>query len=105
MQESGIPVTFAYVITPHRPLPANPYGYGFPADTRDYGPGEADYVPQLRQYDAALSRFFTRLANDGIDKTNTLFLFMAAEGDHHINSAPLPAGCDGVPKPRTSTLT
>jgi hypothetical protein len=96
MQEHGVPVTFAYIITPHRPLPANPYGYGFPTDTRDYGPGEAHYVAQLRQYDAAFARFFTRLAHDGINTTNTLFLFMAEEGDHHISEAPVPRGCNGV---------
>jgi hypothetical protein len=96
MQESGIPVTLAYIITPHRPLPANPYGYGFPSDTRDYGPGEADYVATLRQYDAAFGAFFTRLANDGINKSNTLFVVTSEEGDHFVGGAPSPTGCDGV---------
>jgi hypothetical protein len=105
MQEHGVPVTFAYIITPHRPLPANPYGYGFPTDPRDYGPGEAHYVAQLRQYEDAFTRFFTRLANDGINKTNTLFLFMAEEGDHPINSPPTPAGCNGVTIPCTYSQT
>jgi hypothetical protein len=101
MQEHGVPVTFAYIITPHRPLSANPYGYGFPNDSRDYGPGEADYVAQLKQYDAAFATFFGRLAADGIDKSNTLILFMAEEGDHHISGVPSPAGCDGVTVPCT----
>jgi arylsulfatase A-like enzyme len=96
MQESGIPVTLAYIITPHRPLPANPYGYGFPSDSRDYGPGEAHYVDQLRQYDAAFGAFFTRLAKDGINKSNTLFVVTSEEGDHFVGGAPSPAGCNGV---------
>jgi hypothetical protein len=30
MLEAGVPVVYSYIITPHRPLPVNPYGYGFP---------------------------------------------------------------------------
>jgi hypothetical protein len=104
MQESGIPVTFAYVITPHRPLPVNPYGYGHPEDKRDYGPGEADYVDQLHQYDAAFGAFFARLANDGINKTNTQFVFTSEEGDHFVGGAPT-ASCDGVTTPCTYSQT
>jgi hypothetical protein len=101
MQEHGVPVTLAYIITPHEPFDTNPYNYGFPNDSNAYGPGEAHYVAQLKQYDAAFARFFTRLAADGIDKSNTLFLFMAEEGDHHISGAPSPANCDGVTTPCT----
>jgi hypothetical protein len=96
MQEHGVPVTFAYIITPHRPLPANPYGYGFPNDSRDYGPGEAGYVAQLHQFDDAFNSFFTRLNADGINKNNTLFVFTSEEGDHFIGATPSPAGCDGA---------
>lgn len=96
LQENGVPVTFAYVITPHRPLPDNPYGYGFPSDTRDYGPGEAHYVQQLKQFDASFNAFFTQLASHGIDKSNTLFVFSSEEGDHFIGGPASPAGCNGV---------
>jgi hypothetical protein len=105
MQESGIPVTFAYIITPHRPLPQNPYGYGFPSDTRDYGPGEADYVAALHQYDDAFATFFARLQNDGINKSNTLFVVTSEEGDHFVGGAPSPAGCEGVTVPCTYSQT
>jgi hypothetical protein len=104
MQESGIPVTMAYIITPHRPLPANPYGYGHQG-SNDYGPGEANYVDQLRQYDAAFGAFFTRLANDGINKSNTLFVVTSEEGDHFVGGAPSPSGCDGVTVPCTYSQT
>jgi hypothetical protein len=96
MQEHGIPVTYAYIITPHEPSDDNPYGYGFPNDPNDYGPGEAHYVAQLHQYDAAFAAFFHRLNKDGINPGNTLFVFTSDEGDHFIGSTPTPAGCDGA---------
>src|SRR5262249_3158260 len=46
--------------------------------------------------------FFNRLADDGIDKTNTLFVFTADEGDHYAGGAPTnQATCDGVTTPCT----
>jgi hypothetical protein len=36
------------------------------------------------------------LAKDGINKSNTLFLFTSDEGDHFVGAKPLNAGCDGV---------
>jgi len=101
MLEAGLPVVYSYIITPHRPLPVNPYGYGFPSDFNDYGPGEADYVQTLKQYDDAFNKFFTRLAKDGITPANTLFMIMAEEGDHVIAAEPTNAPCDGVTKPCT----
>jgi len=88
MLEAGVPVVYAYVDTPHRPLQTNPYGYGFPSDPNDYGPGEAHYVQTLQQYDAAFSKFFKRLAKDGITPENTLFMIMAEEGDHVVAAEP-----------------
>ncbi len=82
MQESGVPVTYAYISDAHDnhtssfPAPFNP---NFP---RASGPGEADYKAQLKAYDNAFAAFFTRLANDGITKDNTLFVVTADEGDH-----------------------
>ena len=101
MLEAGVPVVYSYIITPHRPLPVNPYGYGFPSDVNDYGPGEAHYVQTLKQYDDAFNKFFTRLAKDGITPANTLFFIMAEEGDHVIAAEPINAPCDGVTKPCT----
>ena len=101
MLEAGVPVVYAYIITPHRPLPANPYGYGFPSDRNDYGPGEAHYVQTLRQYDDSFNKFFARLAGDGITPANTLFIIGAEEGDHLIAANPTNPGCDGVTTPCT----
>src|SRR5262249_10121148 len=40
-----------------------------------------------------------RLAADGINKSNTLFVFTVDEGDHFVGDAPTPEGCDGVTTP------
>jgi hypothetical protein len=101
MLEAGVPVVYAYINTPHRPMQFNPYGYGFPSDPGDYGPGEAHYVQTLQQYDNAFNKFFKRLAKDGITPANTLFMIMAEEGDHVIAAEPTNAPRDGVTTPCT----
>ncbi|MDX6513636.1 MAG: hypothetical protein QOE36_3140 [Gaiellaceae bacterium] len=72
MQEAGVPVTFAYISDAHDSHPTGPA----------FGPGEAGYVQALQQYDQAFGTFFSRLAADGIDKSNTLFVFTVDENDH-----------------------
>ena len=84
MQESGIPVTFAYISDLHD----NHSGGGA------YGPGEAGYVIALKTYDDAFAKFFTRLAADGINKSNTLFIVTADENDHFAGQQA--QNCDGV---------
>ena len=72
MQEAGVPITFAYISDAH--------------DNHDLrrasGPGESDYVAALHAYDQAFGAFFDRLAADGINKSNTLFVFTSDENDH-----------------------
>ncbi len=92
MQENGIPVTFAYISDAHDKHQSGPA----------YGPGEAGYVAALKAYDDAFASFFTRLANDGINSTNTLFVFTADENDHFAGGTPSNA-CDGVNTPCTSS--
>ncbi len=95
MQEAGIPVTYAYISDAHD-------DHGVAGNVHfAYGPGEAGYVQQLQDYDHAFQKFFDRLAADGIDKSNTLFVFTVDEGDHFVGDAPTPAGCDGVTTPCT----
>ena len=89
MQEHGVPVTYAYISDAHDKHTTGPA----------YGPGEAGYVAALKAYDTAFGKFFTRLAHDGINKNNTLFVFTADEGDHFGGGTPTPAGCDGVNTP------
>jgi hypothetical protein len=98
MQEDGIPVTFGYISDAH-----DQHGVaGEIHATR--GPGEADYVQQLKSYDEAFGKFFDRLAAHGIDKSNTLFVFTVEEGDHFVGAQPTPASCDGVNTPCTYSL-
>jgi hypothetical protein len=82
MQENGVPVTFAYISDAHDNHTL----------TRASGPGEADYKGQLVAYDAAFETFFQNLAAHGIDKSTTLFVVTADEGDHF-------AGGAGIPQP------
>ena len=95
MLEAGVPVVYGYIEDAHdnHNFPANPDGA--------FGPGEAEYVAQLNQFDAAFGKFFSRLALDGITTDNTLFVITADENDHFAGSAPTPVGCDGVNVPCT----
>ena len=90
MQEHGIPVTYAYISDAHDAHPSGPA----------YGPGESGYLAALKAYDDAFATFFTRLANDGINQSNTLFVFTADEGDHFVGGSSTTA-CDGVTTPCT----
>ena len=90
MQEAGVPVTYAYVSDAHDEH-GNAGNIHFA-----YAPGEAGYVQQLHEYDVAFQQFFDRLAADGINKSNTLFLFTVDEGDHFAGSQPNNPDCDGV---------
>ena len=87
MQEAGIPVTYAYISDVHD----NHAGGGA------YGPGEAGYVAALAKYDAAFAQFLNRLAADGIDQSNTLFVVTADENDHYAGQQA--QNCDGVTTP------
>ena len=85
--ESGVPVAYAYISDVHD----NHGGFGA------YGPGEAGYVAALKSYDDAFAAFFSRLAADGINKSNTLFVVTADENDHYAGQQA--QNCDGVTTP------
>jgi hypothetical protein len=98
MQEAGVPVTFGYISDAH-----DQHGVaGEIHATR--GPGEADYVQQLRNYDQAFGKFFDRLAADGLNRSNTLFVFTVEEGDHFAGAQANNPNCDGVNVPCTYPL-
>jgi hypothetical protein len=90
MMEAGIPITWGYISDAHDnhtssfPAPFNP---NFP---RASGPGEADYVAQLKAYDDAFAAFFERLKAHGIDETNTLFVVTVDEGDFYAGGVGTP---------------
>jgi len=91
MQEHGVPITYAEIADAH--------------DNHStflaFGPGQAGYVAALKAYDNAFGKFFTRMTRDGINQTNTLFVFTADQSDHFVGGAPSPANCDGVTVPCT----
>jgi len=91
MQEHGVPVTYTYISDAHDAHPSGPA----------FGPGQAGYVAALQAYNDAFGKFFARLADDGIDQSNTLFVFTSDEGDHFVGGPPSPSNCDGVNTPCT----
>lgn len=106
MQESGVPVTYAYVADIH----GNEHISGVTAckgQPSALGSGSACYVAQAQYYDNAFETFFQRLAADGITPANTEFVFSSDEGDHQAGAnvgrsvQPTPANCDGVTTPCT----
>jgi hypothetical protein len=93
MQEHGVPITYGYLSDAHD-------DHGVSGEVhRSYGPGEAGYVQQLRDYDRAFAEFFARLERDGITKDNTLFVITTEEEDHFPGATPVNPGCDGVNTP------
>jgi len=97
MMEAGVPVIYLYIADVHdrNPLVVDPTT-GRAAAGRAFGPGEQEYVNQIKAYDQAFGAFFARLAAHGITKENTLFIIVPDENDHFVGSEPTPVGCDGV---------
>jgi len=100
MLKKGIPVVYAYIADAHD----NQEGKALSAEGT-FGPGEAPYVKQLSDYNAAFGTFFANLAKEGITKDNTLFIFTPDEGDHFVGGAPSPANCDGAKIGNGGTVT
>jgi hypothetical protein len=105
MQESGVPVTGGYISDIHgnEHIPALS-GTGGPCNGAPaaLGSGTACYVAQAQYYNQAFGTFFQRLAADGINSQNTLFILSSDEGDHEAGAnvgraiQPTPANCDGA---------
>lgn len=105
MQESGVPVTYAYISDLHQQF-SNQSNCGSPAGA--LGPGDPCYEASAQQYNAAFATFFQRLADDGITAANTEFVFTADEGDHfagaNVGRAITPT-CTGTPGVAIDTAT
>jgi hypothetical protein len=102
--ESGVSVVNGYIADIH----GNEHIPGLSACTSApaaLGPGAPCYVAQAQYYNAAFGLFFQRLAADGINASNTVFVLSSDEGDHvagaNVGRAlqPTPASCDGVNVP------
>src|SRR5215831_14096190 len=105
MQEAGVPVTSGYISDIHgnEHIPALT-GTGGPCNGAPsaLGTGSACYIAQAQFYNQAFGTFFQRLAADGINSSNTLFVLSSDEGDHvagaNVGRAiePTPSNCDGA---------
>ena len=107
MQESGVPVTYAYISDVHAVAsvdtgpcsPASTYN-GKPDVGYADGPGDNCYYQTTASYNQAFASFLKRLSDDGITPQNTLFVFGADEGDHfagaNVGRAEQPS-CTGTP--------
>jgi hypothetical protein len=100
--ESGIPVVQTYIADVHgnQSIPALSSVCANAPDA--LGSGDPCYVAQAKYYNDAFGAFFKRLAADGINTSNTLFVLSSDEGDHEAGAnvgraiQPTPATCDGV---------
>jgi hypothetical protein len=90
MQENGVPVTYGYISDAHDFHVPDPVTDAYQSSAR--GPGERDFVNQLKSYDDAFAAFFQNLEQHGINRSNTLFVVTVDEGDHF-------AGGIGTPQP------
>src|SRR4051794_37809933 len=104
MQESGIPVTYGYISDMHE-RKAGTTGCTTSAATatgKPIGPGDKCYDDNGKAYDAAFVKFFDRLAQDGINASNTLFVIGSEENDQFAGAnagralTTTPATCDGT---------
>ena len=97
MQETGVPVTYAYISDAHERKSGQS---GCSNSGTAQGPGDTCYEQTLASYNTAFAKFFQRLADDGINKSNTLFVVTADEGDHfagaNVGRAVTPT-CTGTP--------
>ena len=103
MQESGVPVTYAYISDLHEYNPQ--LGCNLPPNEHfstgaALGPGDSCFEQNAQAYNQAFATFFQRLADDGITPANTEFVFSADEGDHfagaNVGRAVTPT-CNGTP--------
>jgi hypothetical protein len=97
MLETGVPVVYGYISDAHE----KKFGQsGCASPGNALGPGDPCYKATLAAYNDAFATFFRRLADDGIDASNTVFLFSAEEGDHfagaNVGRAITPT-CTGAP--------
>jgi hypothetical protein len=111
MQETGVPVTYAYISDLHEYNPqlgCNPVHTPKVSAGAAFGPGDYCYEQNAAAYNQAFSNFFQRLADDGITPANTEFVFSADEGDHfagaNVGRAATPS-CTGTPGVAMDTAT
>jgi hypothetical protein len=105
MQETGVPITYAYMADLHAKFPGQT---GCSSPSGALGPGDVCFEQSAASYNQAFATFFQRLADDGITPANTEFVFTADEGDHfagaNVGRAITPT-CTGTPGVAIDTAT
>jgi hypothetical protein len=102
MLESGVPVVNGYISDIHGNEHIPALSAACQSAPAALGSGSACYVAQAQYYNQAFGTFFKRLAADGINTSNTLFVLSSDEGDHEAGAnvgraiQPTPANCDGA---------
>jgi hypothetical protein len=105
MLETGVPVVYGYISDAHErkgqgPTPQSGCTNPSTSATAAQGPGDPCYKQNLVNYNAAFEKFFNRLADDGINASNTVFVFSSEEGDHfagaNVGRSVTPT-CTGTP--------
>ena len=103
MLEAGVPVVYGYISDVHDkkfPNGSTTRQSGCSSPGNALGPGDPCYKQSLADYNAAFIAFFARLAANGIDPSNTLFIFSAEEQDHYAGAnagRALQPTCTGTP--------
>jgi len=111
MLEAGVPVVYGYIADVHDkefPNGSTTRQTGCSTPGNAMGPGDPCYKENLADYDASFTTFFARLAANGIDKSNTLFIFSAEEQDHYAGASAgraLQPSCTGTPGTLDYTCT
>ncbi|MGH3154783.1 MAG: hypothetical protein ACRDOB_29210 [Streptosporangiaceae bacterium] len=102
MLESGVPVVNGYISDIHGNEDIPALAAACKSAPAALGSGSACYIAQAQYYNQAFGTFFKRLAADGINASNTLFVLSSDEGDHEAGAnvgraiQPSPANCDGA---------
>jgi hypothetical protein len=105
MQEAGIPITYGYISDMHerKAFDTGPCTTASAtAAGKPIGPGDECFDENGKAYDRAFQTFFERLASDGINQSNTLFVISAEENDQFDGAnagralKPTPADCNGT---------
>jgi hypothetical protein len=106
MLETGVPVVYGYISDAHErkgqgPNPQSGCTNPSTSSTAAQGPGDPCYKATLASYNAAFAKFFQRLADDGINPSNTVFMFSNEEGDHFAGAnvgRSVQPNCTGTPE-------
>jgi len=74
--EAGVPVLYVFV--------SDAFKKAAKPQPKALTPSDADYAQQLANYDAAFTKFLTRLSKANVTSADTLFVITSDETDHYV---------------------